>query len=181
MRPPARAEGYVFAGFWPRLGAMLVDVLLALVWGSAFRPAYQRLFPDPPVLGSFTVSTLLVAAVFWAYFVVTTAAAGSTLGKRAFGLRVVSIGFEPPDWGTAFFREVVGRIIVAGTAFIGYVWLAVDYKKQGWHDKIADTYVLKRIPAVLVQHAQEQAPVPPVESPAAAEPSRESLASKSGK
>lgn len=152
----ADEEVLVFAGLGPRFGAMIVDLVLALAWSSAFRPAYQSLFPDPPVLGSLTVSSLVAAAVFWGYLVVTTAVSGGTFGKHAFRLRVVSVDFKPPDWSTVFFREVVGRVIVAATALIGYLWVVVDERKQGWHDKIADTYVLKEVSVVLVPDSGEE-------------------------
>jgi uncharacterized RDD family membrane protein YckC len=44
-----------------------------------------------------------------------------------------------------FFREVVGRVIVTATFGLGYLWAAFDPRKQGWHDRIADTVVLRRV------------------------------------
>ncbi len=34
-------------------------------------------------------------------------------------------------------------IITAVVILPGYVWILIDKKKQGWHDKIAGTYVVK--------------------------------------
>ncbi len=136
---------FVYAGLWSRLGAMALDLAVASVWAIPFRAMYRTLLPDPFVLGPVRVSGLLVAATFWAYLVVTTATTGGTLGKHALGLRVVSAGPTRPDWPTILFREVVGRVIVAATAGFGYLWAAVDRRKQGWHDRIADTYVLRKV------------------------------------
>jgi uncharacterized RDD family membrane protein YckC len=37
----------------------------------------------------------------------------------------------------------VGLIISFLVIFIGVIWVAFDPNKQGWHDKIAGTYVVK--------------------------------------
>jgi uncharacterized RDD family membrane protein YckC len=43
----------------------------------------------------------------------------------------------------AFLREVVGKFLSKLLLGIGYLMVAVDSRKQGLHDKIADTYVIK--------------------------------------
>ncbi len=131
------------------------------------RTVFRAVLPDPMVLGRFRLSTLVLAALLWAYFVLTTGVIGGTLGKRAFRLRVVSKDFGRPDWTTVLFREVIGRIIVTGLFFVGYLWVAVDRRKQGWHDKIADTFVVKKVAAMVVPDPWETTPEPatsPVES-----------------
>ncbi len=141
--PPTAVLAY--AGFGARFGALLTDVLIFWISGGLLRGFLGNLLPDPMVLGRFRLSTVVLAAVFWAYLVLTTGLMGGSLGKRAFGLRVVSKDFGRPDWATVLFREVIGRIIVTGLFFVGYLWVAVDRRKQGWHDKIADTFVVKKI------------------------------------
>jgi uncharacterized RDD family membrane protein YckC len=147
--PPHAAElpdrRLAYAGFGARAGAMAIDVLVTLIWATPFRSAFHSLAADPVVLGPFRLSGLLVLALFWAYFVVTTGTTGGTLGKHAVGLRVVATDLRRPDWETVLFREVVGRVIVAASAGIGYLWAAFDPRKQGWHDRIADTLVVRRV------------------------------------
>ena len=134
-----------YAGFWTRTGAMIIDLLVTMLWAAPVRRAFGSLTADPDVLGPFRLSGLVVLALLWAYFVLATGLTGGTLGKHALGIRVVTTGFARPDWGTVFFREVVGRIIVAATLGIGYLWSAFDPRKQGWHDRIADTLVVKKV------------------------------------
>ena len=141
--PPTAVLAY--AGFGVRFGALLTDLLIFWISGRFLRGVAGAVLPDPLVLGRFRLSTVVLAALFWAYLVLTTGVMGGTLGKRAFGLRVVSKEFGRPDWATVLFREVIGRIIVAGLFFVGYLWVAVDRRKQGWHDKIADTFVVKKV------------------------------------
>jgi uncharacterized RDD family membrane protein YckC len=45
-------------------------------------------------------------------------------------------------FGLAFLRWV-GYIISAVVLYLGFVWIAFDAKKQGWHDKIAGTVVIR--------------------------------------
>ena len=59
------------------------------------------------------------------------------------GLKVIDETGSNIGYGKSFLREIVGKI-VSGLVFnLGYVWVAFDDKKQGWHDKIAGTYVVK--------------------------------------
>ena len=46
-------------------------------------------------------------------------------------------------YGTAFLREVIGKFISSILLCIGYLMVAFDGQKQGLHDKIAGTYVIK--------------------------------------
>ena len=155
-----------YAGFGVRTSALLIDLTLFLLWRRILRGVVTPFFHDPRVLGPFRLSAVIFAALFWAYFVLTTRLVGGTVGKRAMRLRVVTTGFGRPDWTTVLFREVIGRIIVTGTVFIGYLWVAVDRRRQGWHDKIADTYVVRRVAAIVrpdpweAPEAADEVPVP---------------------
>ena len=48
--------------------------------------------------------------------------------------------------GRAAVREILGKLISTIVLFIGFLWIAFDDKKQGWHDKLASTYVVKAEP-----------------------------------
>lgn len=134
-----------YAGFGARAGALVLDLLLTAAWALPFRAVYRQVLPDPAVLGGIRASGVVVLVVAWGYFVVTTALTGGTLGKHAARLRVVGTDLGRPRWLTVLFREVVGRIIVTASLGIGYLWAAFDPRKQGWHDRIADTLVLRRV------------------------------------
>lgn len=40
-------------------------------------------------------------------------------------------------------REVIGKTISTITGLPGFFWISWDARKQGFHDKIADTVVVK--------------------------------------
>jgi hypothetical protein len=67
---------------------------------------------------------------------------GQTLGKRAMAIRIVKENGQPIDLAAAILRYI-GYIISSVALFLGFIWVAFDSKKQGWHDKIANTYVVK--------------------------------------
>ena len=78
------------------------------------------------------------------YLVVMDVKYGATVGKMALGLRV-------QDEATgknltvvqAILREVVGKFVSSIALCLGYFWIIWDPKKQGWHDKIAKSLVVK--------------------------------------
>ncbi len=87
-----------------------------------------------------TLWLLTLPAIFGIYCVVFWTLAGKTLGKAALGLRVV-----PMDGGVLKFRTAVLRAlgyVVSAFFMIGFAWIAVDRRDQGFHDKIARTYVV---------------------------------------
>lgn len=78
-----------------------------------------------------------------AYFVGFWATSGQTLGKMALGIKVISADGSPVSWGKAFLRYL-GYIISGLVLALGFIWAAFDERRQGWHDKIAGTYVVPK-------------------------------------
>ena len=76
------------------------------------------------------------------YFTWFHGATGQTPGKMLLKLRVVQPSGEPIGFGTAFLRWV-GYIISSAVVLIGFLWVVFDRKRQGWHDKIAGTVVVR--------------------------------------
>ena len=77
------------------------------------------------------------------YFILCTYLTGTTLGKRAMNLRVVSA-----DWGQRLslldvvYRETVGRFLCSLSIGIGYIIVGFDGEKRGIHDMLCDTRVI---------------------------------------
>jgi uncharacterized RDD family membrane protein YckC len=68
---------------------------------------------------------------------------GQTVGKMAVGIKVVNRQGNMPGLGRAALREVVGKTISTVIIGVGFLWITWDSQKQGLHDKIADTFVVK--------------------------------------
>ena len=91
----------IYAGFWRRLGALLVDsaIFLPLTLLDFFVFRQSRTL--------FVLSTLLLTLVGWTYQVWMHARWGQTLGKMATGVRVVALDGSPISWRQAFLRSSV--------------------------------------------------------------------------
>jgi len=151
-------QGY-YAGFASRLLAMIIDtviLVLAYVGLTWFISVAIKLLPIGRVFG-FSLSALLgqegsgqlvssetVIAVLTlstiVYYVFFWTMTGQTLGMILLGLRVVTIEGRRLTVWRAIIR-FIGYIIAALPFFLGFAWILVDNRRQGWHDKIAGTYV----------------------------------------
>ncbi|MBA4422243.1 MAG: hypothetical protein C0390_03960 [Syntrophus sp. (in: bacteria)] len=146
-----------FGSFWRRLLAYSVDKfilylislvlfligLLAMGLGGVSLVSIAMTGDLPRGMGLFMV-IYLVTAVFMdmIYFIWFHGTIGRTLGKRLFGLRLIRISGEKMTLGIAFLRWV-GSLISGLFFFLGFIWIAFDNRKQGWHDKIALTLVVR--------------------------------------
>ena len=125
------------AGWWTRAFAILIDAIgVGIVAGAVS----SILGADPSSTRYQGISTLL-QAVYFTYFW-SAAGKGQTLGSRALNIRVVKTDGSYLDYVGALLRYV-GFIVSCVVFLIGVIWAAFDAQKQGWHDKIASTYVVK--------------------------------------
>jgi uncharacterized RDD family membrane protein YckC len=134
-----------YVGFWARLGASLIDTFLLLVitwplliavygWSYFNRPAGSIAGPVDFLLTWILPAVLVIAC--WG-------GKQATPGKLAISARIVdaATGKDPS------LRQMIGRYFayfVSTLPFgLGFLWIAFDRKKQGWHDKLAGTVVVK--------------------------------------
>jgi uncharacterized RDD family membrane protein YckC len=143
VAPPFAAVTLPRAGFWIRMGALLIDAILVgfglhlLLLPTLFIPHLFFLFFSPRFL-------VLAAygALMWKF-------KGTTVGGLICGLQVVRVDGRTMAWDTAIVRAL-GCFLSAAVFFLGFLWIAFDAEKQAWHDKIAGTVVVraKGIPLV---------------------------------
>ncbi|MFY9901152.1 MAG: RDD family protein [Trichococcus sp.] len=142
-RPFHRYPDYVFAGFWIRLFAYLVDLLIvqALV-GILIKPIFALGGFSMQGNDFFTFFGFFQLLIFVGYFILTTKYTnGQTLGKMIFGIRVVCFKEEKLSWQTVLIREGVGRYIGKIVAVV-YLVTAFQNKKQHPIDMLCDTSVV---------------------------------------
>jgi len=123
-------------GFLTRALALIIDGIIVGIVGGILNGI---LFGGDLVRGN-GLSTLLGLA-YYVYFW-SSYGHGQTLGNRALGICVVKTDGSELSLTDAFIRYV-GLILSFLCLFIGVIWVAFDANKQGWHDKIANTYVVK--------------------------------------
>lgn len=80
-----------------------------------------------------------------------------SIGKAMLGMQVVSSRDGNP---IGFWRMILREWIVKqadNVLLLGYIWILIDDKNRGWHDKILDTYVvdLKESEKIAVRRSRE--------------------------
>ena len=86
---------------------------------------------------------VLEAVISFGYYILLTAAFGATLGKMALGMRVVDESGQNAGFLKVLIRETIGKVVSAIVLLLGFIWILFDGKRQGWHDKIGGTFVVK--------------------------------------
>jgi len=121
LNPPS-ALAFPRAGFWERMGAGFLDMVLVSLTSAVFGPF-----------------TFVIAI---AYFSGLWAWKGTTVGGIVLNLHVVRVDGKRLNFLTAFVR-CLAALFSAVVFFLGFFWIGWDRDKQGWHDKIAGTVVVR--------------------------------------
>jgi len=133
-----------YVGFWPRVGAAIIDSLLiaAVCWplltyfyGTDYW-THTDFIKGPADFLLNWVFPAVAVVLFWVY-------RQATPGKMAIRARIVDADTgEPPST-----RQLIGRYLAYYVSIIpfclGLIWVAFDPRKQGWHDKLAGTVVVR--------------------------------------
>jgi uncharacterized RDD family membrane protein YckC len=134
-----------YAGFWLRLGSAIIDYavlfLIILFVYVLFNPNHSISITSIPVIRVVVIS-IIGFAVIAAYFIAFWAWRGQTLGKMVMGIKIIRSKSNPVDLSHSI-QRFGGYILCVLTVFVGFIWIAFDSHKQGLHDKIADTCVVK--------------------------------------
>jgi uncharacterized RDD family membrane protein YckC len=158
------ARGIAYAGFWIRVGASIIDSIIVLVplviafiviegsalsaYATCVNNASAAALPAT-ICGSFLSSAgyweLIALVVELAYFVIMWSQFGGTLGQRMLGLHVVDAATGRNIGIGRAIGRFVGYVISGFALDIGFIWVAFDARKQGWHDKIASTFVVRKV------------------------------------
>jgi uncharacterized RDD family membrane protein YckC len=149
-----------YAGFVSRLIAFCVDFLIVVITAIvvvSFAEALLNLFtvngivqqvtgqpqaaygPVRMVINIAVVAFAPIFAIaypigFWAIF-------GATPGMMLMGIYLRRVDGRRVSFWRAIVRWI-GSILSAITLFLGFAWIAVDARRQGWNDKLADTLVV---------------------------------------
>ena len=125
-----------YMGFWIRAAARLIDTVVIGAMVVLIETFYGPLPPKLTIL-------LFSCIVYPFYYVAPTGLSGQTLGKMALGIMVVNKRGKAPGIKSAIIREILGKFVSEIALFLGYLWVGRDDKKQGWHDHMASTCVIR--------------------------------------
>jgi len=137
----AVSDDVEYVGFWARLAASLIDlvgVLFVVVPVTVF--LFGNGWAYAQGVAAFVVNWGVPGAVYVAVWVLR----GATPGKMAIKAVVVDAQTHAsPDFWQALTRYV-GFFVSTLPLLLGFIWIAFDVRKQGWHDKMARTVVIYR-------------------------------------
>lgn len=146
-----------YAGFWIRFVAFVIDSVIAsmivgpLLWkiyGSAYFQNYVDLLqgridvaPDRPMFAgpADLFLTLVLPAIGVVIFWIARAA---TPGKMVLSLKIVDANTLAPLSTLQSIGRYLGYYVSMFGLMLGFLWIAFDARKQGWHDKLARTVVI---------------------------------------
>ena len=145
MEKKLKEKNYEYAGFWIRVGASLIDLVLLLmvtlpltlmIYGSDTVWNSEDIILGP---ADFLINYSLpffATIIFWMY-------KSATPGKMVLHLKVL----DEATGGKLTIGQSIGRYFAYIPAMLifmlGIFWIAWDKKKQGWHDKLAKTVVVR--------------------------------------
>jgi len=144
-----------YAGFWIRVGASIIDTIVMLIvfiptammiygantmstevnsqnmsyWSSSFQMESS---------GNIFLNYILPAALVLAFWFYKSATPGKMMTK----LTIVDAKTGKKPTPIQFILRYLGYFL-SSIFFLGFIWIAFDKRKQGWHDKIAGTVVIK--------------------------------------
>jgi uncharacterized RDD family membrane protein YckC len=148
-----------YAGFWLRFVAFIIDaiilgfigfvVTLPLAGSLPIGALMHGRPPSPgelaPLVGGIGRLFVIRVVINWLYYALLESSAWqATIGKKALGLTVTDLEGRRIGFGRAtgrFFAKILSTLIL----FIGFFMIGFTGKKQGLHDIIAGTLVLRQI------------------------------------
>ena len=133
-----------YVGFWARLGATIVDTILLLIiciplvtwiYGAEYWVS-ERFIQGPADLVINWVLPAVAVVLFWIY-------RQATPGKMLIHARIVDAKTGGKPTTGQLIGRYLGYYVSTIVLLLGFIWVAFDARKQGWHDKLAGTVVVR--------------------------------------
>ena len=154
----------MYAGFWRRVAAVILDGLiigvvmvpltLAVGGGDTYAEASRS-----------SAASSISTVITWLYYaLMESSAKQATLGKMALGITVTDLEGRRIGFGKATGRHFA-KILSALILGIGFIMVAFTQRKQGLHDILAGTLVIRgQAPSVPASSVATPPPPPPMPS-----------------
>jgi uncharacterized RDD family membrane protein YckC len=158
-----------YAGFWIRAWASLIDTILVLIvlvplivsiYGLNYMSmesvnassSYSASFYSFEGKGNFIINYILPAFIVLAFWIYKSATPGKMLTK----LKIVDAKTGEKPSLRQFMLRYLGYFVSSFIFCLGFIWIAFDKRKQGWHDKIAGTVVIREFSKEAVKFSKEE-------------------------
>ena len=144
----------VYIGFWKRfIGFLVNSVLITLMMSPLGAILFKEVkISDYDLADQQQVIALLAAmshqsgieiAVAGTLFVLFWIFRNAEPGKMIFRAVIVDASSHAPATSGQYLLRYLGYYISLIPFGLGFLWVGIDPRKQGWHDKIASTVVIK--------------------------------------
>lgn len=141
---PVDESQYEYVGFWARTWASLIDsVLLAVILYPVLTLIYGGAYWTDPSLIHGPADLLLQLVLPAVAIVIFWMARQATPGKMMIRARIVDAETGGPLTRRQAIVRYLGYYVSMFGLFLGFLSVAWDPRKQGWHDKIARTVVIR--------------------------------------
>lgn len=133
-----------YVGFWARSGAQIIDAILLtaitfpilhMIYGREYWESKAFIIGVPDFIVSY-IFPFVATILFWIY-------KSATPGKMVLKAKVVDEETGNPPTVKQSTIRYIGYFLSLIPLGLGYFWVGWDKKKQGWHDKIAGTVVIR--------------------------------------
>ncbi len=133
-----------YAGFWIRTAAALIDSILILIIITPVLLAIYGVdyFSNESFIKGFWhfslnyIFPIIATTVFWIY-------KSATPGKLVNNLTIVDAKTGRKPSNNQFIGRCFAYYVSVIPLMLGIIWIGFDKRKQGWHDKLAGTVVIK--------------------------------------
>ena len=112
-----------------------------IMFNSLDNPFILYSFPYLWYMIAYIAGTYIVSILYFTFTLGSKKQ--STLGMRILHMRAIRTDGTDLTYGRAFMRWL-GMVISGIAIYLGYIWILIDKNRQGWHDKIADVYIIKK-------------------------------------
>ena len=137
----------VYSGFWRRVGAYFVDSIIVGIPTNLVRIVASAgsggTFIGPLSPGTSVAVTVINFAVGVTYFAWLDGTRGQTVGKMAFGIKVVDVDTSDVIGAGRGVGRYFARILSGLALGLGFLWMLWDDRKQCWHDKLVRSVVIR--------------------------------------
>ncbi len=147
---PETRQEQKYVGFWARFAANFLDGILISIFVSPASIRVIYLLSKGKIRSDWISESACVAIAFYSVLYILSQVIllvlwykkQASIGKMAISAKIVDArtGKAPTK------NQLIGRYFAYLLSFLplglGFLWIAFDSKKQGWHDKLAGTAVI---------------------------------------
>ena len=144
---PETRQEQKYVGFWARLGAYFLDYILILIFSAVpslilYFVCVILILPESLSNVLVTLAQSVLSLLAQIILLVLWFKKQASIGKMAVSAKIV----DARTGGVPTKGQLIGRFFAYFLSFLplgfGFLWIAFDSKKQGWHDKLAGTAVI---------------------------------------